>query len=630
MNRDKHKGPAKSGRQKQRQQPQQPPYSQHQQYNQHHYTGSKKKSSWGDLTQRIRSKRTYQKNNAGERASKMLTGFNKLLSGNSSADSFKVFLLDASVYNLARSAVLVAAKREQRVLVHSMIVAGSGAPLPNRRVKTSQGETLDIPSVDSDVDISEQFWTSVSQCVEREYAGQNVTTVDDAGYSVIHEALDVNDADALDTVLDQACCAIDNIYAIMVGDDDLIITGDDLVTDETITAKLDYNPGTVYGISGNVIRTDLQITMMGQSNGQQLGYAQSAALSTVGGFINLAYTPQEQPAHNPYMPPPMANHFFTAQMIITKVAPLDSTLEAYLLALSTATLADNGQAWVHCFKPRLKVEGLDLHDIGAIGLEVNLRGLDRSTNQEYPLARVKTKGAGAEEYVHAKILTNCCRPNLVFSLDVEESGHQSWLENTFVQSARGDMGQNAAIIRAANNLTNGKFSEFFNKMLPDPQFQKVVAPEVNRVHLGHWRNEQGEVCDIRDIDYLAMLNLNGKQNMETVMKFSQCDDPAIDQDVRLDWRTTILTKAITSNIKFTGYAQRITFHPAFMDALVQGLRACNLSVLPEGVQIANAPVAHGNNWLSQYAVSGQGNLFTGYQGRGNNGNQYVPRTNAYY
>ena len=620
MNRDNQnqKGSANSG---------------NQQRHQHNATGQQRqKGSLSGLTQRIRSRRSYQKNNAGERASKILAGFTDLLNGNSNTENFKVFLLDASIYNLARSAVLLTAQFEQTVLVHTMIVAGSGGPLPNKRIPIANGKYLEIPSVDSDVDIGEQFWTSTVKCVQREFVGRNINDISDAGYCVIHEALDITDIDALDDVLSQACCAIDKIHALMIGDDDLIITGDDLITGETITAGLDYNPGIVTGISGNLIRTDLQITMMGQASGQQNLYTQSSPLSTVGGFVNLVYSPPEAVYQNPHLPPnPAANHFYTAQLILTNVTPLDDTLEAYLLALSTAMLADDRQAWVHCFAPRHDYKGLNPRDIGAVGLEVNLRGIDQSTGKQYPLGRVDVKDS-TDEYGHAKILTICCRPNLVFSLDVEEYGHQSWLENTFVGAARRDIAQNAAIIRAADNLTNGHFSAIFNQRMPNQNDRFVVGREINRVHLGNYRNENGDLRDIRDIDYLAMLNLNAEHHMETVEAFSQTDEPAIDENVRLDQRTKLLTNAISSNVTFTGFAQRITFHPAFMDALSQGLHACGLTVLPEGVQVVNAPSTHGNSWVSQYAVSGNGGLFSTHQAQPNTHNAYAygNRMNNYY
>ena len=281
------------------------------------------------------------------------------------------------------------------------------------------------------------------------------------------------------------------------------------------------------------------------------------------------------------------------------------TLPAYLLSLVTAHAIGRDNNWFNAFKPRLMAPNeQDIHDIGAINLEVNVEN-----NPSGVGSVIDTKSAtfGIPELV--QLLSSTLRPGLLMSLDVADNGPSSWCTSVFAEASINNPDAVSAIYNAAMQLTNGMFQSHFPANTP------MFTDQGNRIHMGHYVDRNGVERDIRDIDYLAVLNLLSN-DLATVQEFSNTfNNTALDINIRLAKRKQIIT-GIAQRAEITGYATRVTFNSSFMDALVNSVMAAGFATRLDNngagvLQAAGRAVA--SNIVNGVISSNGPSVFTGAQ-----------------
>src|SRR5690606_27028199 len=134
----------------------------------------------------------------------------------------------------------------------------------------------------------------------------------------------------------------------------------------------------------------------------------------------------------------------------------------------------------------------------------------------------------------------------------------------------------------------------------------VAVPEYNRIHLGYYTNADGEMRDIRDIDYLALLNMIGGKDIRTVEEvmdtFDRTDIPV---EIRLDRRYRILKEVLGDSMVIKGYATRITFDAKFIEALIAACESAGINVRSGNIaQEFGGLGVRGNLNAATYAVPG--------------------------
>jgi hypothetical protein len=116
--------------------------------------------------------------------------------------------------------------------------------------------------------------------------------------------------------------------------------------------------------------------------------------------------------------------------------------------------------------------------------------------------------------------------------------------------------------------------------------------------LGTWTDRAGNKRDIRDIDHVAVCNLAGERNPQTIRDWSDTflrkQYPLVQ---RLAARKRIISALTGETAVFTGFAQRVTFSRQFIDALTMGVRDTGLPVR------VNTPLS-GSDFNDQRAVAG--------------------------
>ena len=327
---------------------------------------------------------------------------------------------------------------------------------------------------------------------------------------------------------------------------------------------------------GNVLRSDVMIGFSAVSNTNNRRSLNSGSandlISEIDGFIDVMWNPVVPAGFNPYMPMQatgmMPTQKYVARMIITNILCNKTyTPAGVLLALYTALTLSDSNNWVQYFRP-IHTQGVDLKDIGALAIEANFEN-----NPSGFGSRVDTKSESFSLGDLGKLVAALIQPGLIYSIDVPESGPETWFESVFAAAADGHASAVEDIVNAANSLTNGNFGKFWTS-------KRVITPTADgRIHMGHYVDPTGKLRDIRDIDYIAVANLAGETNPQLIQAWSDTFTRLeYKEELRLHHRKKIIMALTRETAEITGFARRITFDSNFLEALAGGIQTCGMSV----------------------------------------------------
>lgn len=298
-------------------------------------------------------------------------------------------------------------------------------------------------------------------------------------------------------------------------------------------------------------------------------------IASLSGFVDILYAPvAPQATYNPWGNAPGAaptnKQLYAARLVLTdSTTEFASTPAGQLLGLTAAMSLQQDNNWIQAFRPVASSGGdIDMNDIGGLGIEANFEGNPNGIGSKVAVKSDAFRPEDLGQYIGALF-----RPGLVLSMDVPECGPQSWYTNIFAAASAGDANAYRAIRNAANTLTGDMFDKFF------PQNAPMFVDSGNRVHLGYYEDRLGQKRDIRDIDYLAVVNVLGEKDHATIRDWSDTfTQTGYSLAMRLAARKRIITALTGQSAVFTGFAQRVTFTPDFINALTQACHATGLMV----------------------------------------------------
>ncbi len=525
-------------------------------------------------------------------------------------DGYDLIQLDCNQYALPISASLLV-KAEQVgsksfASVFTFLIGASAGRLVPRTFQNN-GATFEVPVTPGDL-FDDHYWERVSQIVITSL-GVSGLEVLDGGAMVIPADYDLEDTDGV-----IRSTAYYGVAGVLAGLDNKLKAQSDNFSvaavgkRDRLVAHMDYSPERVYDAVGNPVRADVAITISGvaeQPNvpGQQLSNQQrQLPMVRVAGFMDLIYHEKNALGFNmdPSQQMLMAQQgyqfpktYYVPRFVQTlNEAYFDEvSLETLLFGFLAVNLLNTNLAWTPAFKPRYGVPAEeDLRDIGALGYEVPLH--------EAGLGKIDTRAATFTSEKLADILRRTIAPEMVFSVDIPEVGEMSLLQDVFRRAAEGYPDANRQLIAAADHLLVGKFSEFF------PAGAPFVINDNNRVPMGVYQNG-AEKCDLRDLDYVAMLNIAGEKDLTHVVQWSSAnDDVNIPEDMRTDTKVRLINSAL-NDPKILGWARRITISKEAAKALAEGFRANGLVISPENMLQINSTQQRGNAVALQAAMGPQ-------------------------
>lgn len=529
--------------------------------------------------------------------------------------------------------VIISEKDNPKVRAYHALVLESDSAQQVERVENYNGSQYDVQKVTGDLvdGVMIAYWNSKVQDMypqsEIRYADAEVVPRD---FNIVDKAVlrsvAANASTAAYTELITHSSKFEYINLALVG------------KDTTLQTRTNHNQQEVTDMLGFPVRADFQIDFRSvptQQQGQGANYTENVerveTYATVSGFLNLNYDPvvdQSNPWQAAQPRTPDQTQLYTAQLVLTSVESLDEINNAMqLLALSTSfSLLDQSQPYLQNLLPAhlapssfsTRRAGFDPKDVGALNYEAKM------PDAQGIVDRVNTTDAATfgerEFYMYSAALI---RRGAALSMDINECGPDTWSNRIFMAARQQNGEAYNALVGAAQAMTNGNFMNVFQKTSG-----QILTGNVDRIHTGYYFDNENVKHDLRNIDLLWMLNRFGKDNpnvgREWTETFTNFSRPAF---VNLAIRRKMI-EACASNVVFTGFAQRVTFHSDFISSLDQGIALT-------GLQVRAVASGVGSNWTQRSStnLAQQGainaNFTSGFASAGYGGQQsqqYTGRT----
>ena len=494
---------------------------------------------------------------------------------------------------------------------HTVLLEGSADKMPPR-VENYNGAQISIDRFAADV-YDARYVGAVADLVSKAFPG--VSAKECAGV-VCPRTFNWEDKDALRQFINNCVLpCIADLETRVQGFKDINIA--EWNRQSSLQVQVAFNEPTRTDYTGLPIRNDVTLSLAATSSERQdnstlNNQERSQTIAQVGGFIDLVWSPEVE-AQNIYGSiNPTKNQKFAARFVMTSMENvMRMTPASQLLALASVLTIGEGTNWYPYYAPRNVGTGgrvVDMRDVGAINIEANV------TNDPSGYGKkIDTKAASFNQMELGRLIQMAIRPGMTFSLDVSACGSDTWYNEVFAAAASGNPGANRVILEAANTLTGGAFARHYQGN------RSPVIQNDDRILLGHYIGQDGARHDIRDIDYLAVMNLVGEKDHHAPQAWSdtflRLDYPI---HKRLDARKGIIADLVGTEVTFTQTAQRVTYDGEFLNAFAMACRDVGLNM-----RVIN-PALHGeyvNNrgtagWITQanMGVTPTGLYNAGYQG----------------
>jgi hypothetical protein len=291
-----------------------------------------------------------------------------------------------------------------------------------------------------------------------------------------------------------------------------------------------------------------------------------------------------------------------------EINSLEIKLSALLVASSL--IVEESKYFAQVYMPRNNINPeKDFRDIGAFNYETGLL-LDENNNTYLPDIRHmynSNNGADLWGYIERTVILK----GPVLGMSVELAGLEYAIERHFSMVCLG--GAKAAesynrIKRAADNLTEGKFSPIFEKACAEQGVapEERVATNIGTFYKGTYSDSEGVTYDLDNICRLTVTKIKGAtEKSEMVDVFGDTlDRPNISEpEYDMTVRHRIQSAIAPSAIHITGSYHKIAFYPLFIKSLAHAAQLAGLDIKNVTENPGNARIIRGNNTASGLAMN---------------------------
>lgn len=287
---------------------------------------------------------------------------------------------------------------------------------------------------------------------------------------------------------------------------------------------------------------------------------------------------------------------------ITEVLPGHEGLtpEIFWLNVFTYMIVSENYAWVDQFS---NFAADDLHDIGQVGRRVP--GVEDA---------IKTKGGAVTMQDVSELVRQYFTPESVISIDCSATGPNSWITDTIAAAGRNDKAAELFISETMDRLTNNNFSKHWNAIVGE----KRMVFNKTKIHLSTFKGPNGDILDGREIDSLAVLNLLGHQDMQTVNNHEMTygDITGIDPEMILSKRLSLIRELTNNTVEVYGTAMQAVLTPQFRSVAIAALSEAGLAIDSSGLgTYIGSNFQNAMNYMNNYmGISGASNMM--YQNNG--------------
>lgn len=508
--------------------------------------------------------------------------------------------VDAVNYEMHYSCAAIAARGEVNgklvTLIYTLVLEGSNSKPPRLSVN-SYNMHVEIVRTAMDA-FDEDTWKSVVSAVENSQGPSEEYL--NAGACALPASVDPEDESRVWEVIYGAMEAIWTRYETSwpeLSSHFSIVEYMDPKEQKT-TAHFHFldKDGQTEDVSGNAIRSDFRLELAfsdrqddrtRRSNASSFQHSGSRVVSEISGFVNLSYNPQQMHMGMGYNQPPQ--YLFTPQLVYTGFTGRDypMTPEFMLLSMTITFLLGDNYAWGNCYR---NFDREEIHDIGAIGYRIPdvAKAID-----------TKEQSFGQDEMF--SILRQYVSPVPAYTVRCEDLGPNSWMTDMFKAAADGNNDAILFITAAMDRLTNNRFGAIWAKST------EPMALPYTRVHLGTYLTTDGQQRDLADIDSLALLNLSGGSDINSVNQWEMtfADPMGMPTEVLLERRLKMIEEITRYTADIRGHATDVLLTGSFVRAMFEAVRGCNLSVDQDGLYTSYGnSYMPANNILSQHTAIG--------------------------
>lgn len=384
--------------------------------------------------------------------------------------------------------------------------------------------------------------------------------------------------------------------------------------------------------NGLPVRADIitELKLVRQKNANPVRLNNELEMAKTAAFVELVYTPPGQPV---YGQPPQTWYYvprITLPWISTDITA--APLEFILLGIANATILGRNKAYGIAYRANYNnPDKVNLRDLGAVGYQVP--GLAEKAGM------IDISGSDTEL---RKLMDRVLSPNPVYTIEIEQSGLNSWLLQVIARASENtEAGQIARrqLIGAADRLTSGRFSKLLKQHTKVENIENVelVRNTHDRNVVGYY-NLNGVRRDLRELDLLAILNLHGSKSPELVNDFIRTlitQNGGEDPFVRLYQRMQLI-RTFVSDVTIKGYSNKYDFTGVFINTLVAAIEQTGLTVNSNTTGLRDNQTINqtAQDWASVMTNPNAGNQLFGGNVRGGYANTHgvgnMPQFNGYF
>lgn len=525
-------------------------------------------------------------------------------------ENFSVLSLDSSEWRTGISAAVLVLPMQGDgqtfVFYYTLGIEASAAVGGLKSVELGAGRRAEVPEVAGDA-LNDRLLEKVEQLVDaavrKDYSGE--IKLVDAGMNIMFaEVNPERDEDAVRSLAFYASAAMSTVAVEALKFQPPFDLGW-LEEDDTLDVVPDFNPAQLLNANGQPRRTDVTLTVNATMREKDGNQRQQLVLQ--GGALEFVYSP---PSGNGGLGgfgrrSREDSRYYFPQYTITTMDTLGRVITPELLVtnLAAAALLSTDLFWVNKFKPGqlLDSKRVNYHDTGVLTYLIDRKYTDLG-------------GAGVSNEDFLNYLGDICREELVYAMDIEERGDNSWVLADYLLAAQGDREAEDRLFASFNTVTDGYFSSRFKELGGG----HLVEWSGTRVLLGYYKDEHGELRDLRDFDLMKFLKLRGDNDPEMALDWQDIFDRSdLTPDEKVDRQYRMLQDVLgASAVKAKSYAQRVYIPSTVIKALAQAFRDCGVTLQrTSGANLGSTRV-RGNTTVGRYAGSDLGEgLFTSYTNR---------------
>lgn len=487
--------------------------------------------------------------------------------------------------------VLVAApRRDSKIAAYHTLILESSNDAPQANHVNIGGEMVEVARSAADAG-DDELVKAVLNKLNSQYPNVHFYNAESM---VVPRSFDLENKDAVHRLaLNASLAAASELVRHVPGYADLNMAA--FAKDSSLVVTPRFESGIVHNVDNLPRRQDMKILFGSQQNTKQNNQSLNSGdraipLAEISGYVDLLWSPAQMqggqyPGGYGMMPGyQQPTQKYVANFIMTNFqSPKFSTLGGLLLALTTVRAVSDHNNWFGAF--RSNGVRSNMRDVGYLNIEARLG----QTDQNAPGVPVETSMDSFTSVDLFHYLSKLIAPGLAISIDVPESGPESWLTSVLsVASSESPDAHNAQqmIYSTANQLTNGEFGKIF------PAGASMFENIGNIVETGYYEAEKGDLRDIRDIDYVAVAAMT--RELVDIQRWSDTwMATRIQPAKRLDTRRRMIRELTGGKAVITGRVNRVTLSAAFLDALSKGCAMVGVAPRLDSNGLGNMVVERG-------------------------------------